>query len=50
MSQMNKLLKEIIFLFAQPLIVGLSSCSSAPRADGWHPVADIPENIARAAR
>lgn len=42
---MNNLLREFIFLLGLPLIVGLSSCSSAHRVDGWYPVADIPENM-----
>lgn len=42
---MNNLLKEIILLLSFPLMIEVSSCSLAHRADGWYPVADIPENM-----
>ena len=42
---MKKLLKEIIFLLVLSIIIEVSSCSSAHHANGWYPVADIPENM-----
>ena len=42
---MKTLLKETILFCLLSLMFGICSCSSAHHADGWYPVADIPENM-----
>ena len=42
---MKDIFKGTIILLTMFLVVGFSGCTSLHRADGWYPVADIPENM-----